>query len=398
MRACTAFLVLAAACGDNLANTTPDASQGVAPDGPTAGFAPVPTKDQPQVEKGPGTQLVTPKIVPIFFTGDDAIQAQTEQFLMQLASSPYWHTTTSEYGVGALTIAQTIVETSTPPTTDAALQTLIAQRLSGASPAWGTLDPQAIYAVFLPSGVVLDTGFGKSCQAFGAYHDEVTQQGAPNAVYALMPRCSGLDELTVATSHELVEAATDPHPETMTAWGDHMDGDHLVWEFTPGAELGDMCEYVHAAPQRLVGSFLVQRTWSNKSIARGHDPCVPVMTTPYVVAIPQLADDLSLSDGMGGTIMTKGVAIPVGMSKTIEVDLFSDAPADPFQVKAIDASTLQGQTGELTLSLDHDMGSPGDKLMLTITRNKAGVGGSEFVLSSRVNGGSVALFWGLVAD
>jgi hypothetical protein len=402
----SALLLMLAACGDNQAGLGPDAGA-AAPDGPHGTRDPVPTGDQPQVGKGPGDPLATPRVVPIFFANDATMQAQVEQFLAALAPSEYWHATTSEYGIGAPTIASTIVTTATPPTTDAALQQLLVQNLTGTNPAWETFDPNTIYAVYLPDGVVLNAG-GPSCQAWGGYHDEVTIQGAPPIAYALLPRCQGgLDTLTVVTSHELIEAASDPHPETATAWGDHMDPNHLVWAFTPGAELGDMCEYVHAAEQRDVGNFLVQRTWSNKSAKHGHDPCVPALATPYVVAIPQMTDDLSIPDGNGGTISTKGVSIPVGMSKTNELDLFSDVPVDMVQVKAIDASSLGGGGGggpggqsgpELVLTLDKDMGGPGDKMMLTIKRMKAGFGGNEFVVSTRVNGTSVALWWGLVAN
>jgi hypothetical protein len=46
----------------------------------------------------------------IFFA-DDPIQGQIEQFLSQLAGSPYWAATTSEYGVGALQTALSTVVT-----------------------------------------------------------------------------------------------------------------------------------------------------------------------------------------------------------------------------------------------------------------------------------------------
>src|SRR3974390_455510 len=68
MRARNAILAFCvAACGDNLAAQSPDASTtGGTPDAPATGFLPVPTTNQPQVQKGPGTPLATPRIVPIF--------------------------------------------------------------------------------------------------------------------------------------------------------------------------------------------------------------------------------------------------------------------------------------------------------------------------------------------
>ena len=209
-------------------------------------------------------------------------------------------------------------------------------------------DPQTIYAVFLPSG----TTFEGACTSYGGYHDEATSAQMTEFSYALMPRCTpqagtALDSLTSATSHELLEAATDPLPFSAPAWV-KLDDEHFIWGRTPGGELGDMCEYVQLADQVLVGNFTVQRTWSNISAAAGHDPCVPVLVTPYVGAAPLLDEDLMVTSHMM-TIMTKGITVPVSTSKTIEVDLFSDAKSDDFTVQAYDAAALLG-TGQATLS------------------------------------------------
>jgi hypothetical protein len=392
-------LVLAAACGSDRAHALPDAAPEVdaAPDaGP---FVEAPHDTPPQVVPLGGPVTAAPKIVPIFFQNDSTMQMGIEQFLAALATSSYWTTTTSEYGVGAMTIEPTIVSTDTPPTSDDALKTWLAAQTDGTHAGWPTPDGNTIYAVFLPSGVSISTPFGSSCSAFGGYHDE-TMSGTTKLIYALLPRCSpSLDSLTAVTSHELVEAATDPFPFTNGAYQE-TDPEHLVWSAIPGGELGDMCEYVAAAEQRLVGNYVVQRTWSNASAAAGHDPCVPVMSVPYRTAAPVLTEDvmIDLQDGTG-MHPTKGVQVTTGSSKTIEVDLFSDADASDWTLAAIDASELGGSGGELSLQLDQTTGHNGDKLHLTITRVKDGAGGgSEFVLSSRQNNHSVSLWWGYVAN
>jgi len=219
-------------------------------------------------------------------------------------------------------------------------------------------------------------------------------------IYALLPRCSStnIDSVTTATSHELVEAVTDPFPYTNGAF-QNVDPDHFVWGSTPGGELGDMCEYVGLADQRLVGTFAVQRTWSNAAARAGHDPCVPALTTPYLGAAPQLDELVTIDLGnQSGVVSTKGVQVPLGMSKTVEVALFSDAPADDWTVKATDAATVMGGDAELSFAWDKTTGHNGDKLHLTITRIKAGQGGSEFVVSSRINNVSTSLWWGFVAN
>jgi hypothetical protein len=392
---CLIALALLAACGDNVKLAPDAAPPDAAPDVPM--FAEAPHGTVPQVQTGGGPVLTAPKIVPIFFTGDSAIQTQTEQYLNALAASSYWTAVTHEYGVGALTIEPTIVSTDTPPTSDSMLQTWLASNLDGTHAGW-TFDPGTIYAVFLPDGVTLSTPFGDSRSAFGAYHDEAPGANSTKIVYALIPRCQGgIDSLTVSSSHEFVEASTDPLPETEPAY-QLVDNNHIVWEFTPGGELGDMCEYVGEAAQPLVGTFYVQRTWSNASAAAGHDPCVPALSTPYMSAAPMLTDDASFDDGTGMPKTTKSVQIPVGMSKTIDIALFSDAPTQPWTVKAIDAAQLSGSPKELTFSWDKTMGNNGDVLHLTITRVSAGMGGSEFLISSRPSGISDSIWFGYVSD
>jgi hypothetical protein len=390
--------VLLASCGDNIA-AQPDAAV-VIPDA-TPEFMEGPHANVPQVSSSGGPVTVAPKVVPIFFTGDATVQSQLEMFLAALVGSSYWTATTGEYGVGALAIAPSIVTTDTPVTTDDALRTWLVANTDGTHADWPTPDANTIYTVFLPAGVVLDMGGGNlSCVAFGAYHSEAMGANGQPIIYALVPRCDStlgtpVDTATVATSHELVEAATDPLPFTNSAFVE-LDPEHYVWSRTPGGELGDMCEYITAAPQRVVGDFLVQRTWSNASALAGHDPCVPVLATPYAGASPVLSDlTITTHNGM---MMTKGETIALGESKTIDVNLFSDAPGPDWTVGAYDAQMLLGGTPSLTFQWNRQYGHNGTKLRLIITRTKAATGsrGNEFVIASNVNNVIVAMWWGLV--
>src|SRR5690348_2621144 len=148
-------LATLAGCGDNLhPQETPDAA-------PPDAFAEASHAAPPQVVKGSGDVLAAPTVVPIFFANDPS-QATIEQFLGQLAASSYWSATTSEYGIGAITIAPSIVSQDTPPTTDTDLETWLTTN-------YPTPDPSTIYTVFLPPGVTLLQGTAKSCIAFGGY-------------------------------------------------------------------------------------------------------------------------------------------------------------------------------------------------------------------------------------
>ncbi len=402
MKYALAVVIVVASCGGNGTKAAPDAPA-VAIDAPvdSGPFVEAPHDMPPQVKSNGGPVMASVKIVPIFFHGDDVMQAQVEGFLAALPGSAWWTATTSEYGVGAITIAPSIVSQDTPPTTDDALKTFISSH-AGMTP-WPAVDATTIYAVFLPTGVTLTTPFGTSCQDFGAYHDEGALADQTKFIYALMPRCDpSLVSLTLATSHEFVEAATDPFPFTQGAY-QIVDDPHLVWELTPGAEVGDMCEYVFASRQGSVGTYTVQRTWSNAAAAAGHDPCVPALAAPYIGSAPLFTETLPLDPGDGtGVHQTKGVSVATGTSKTIEVDLFSDAPTTAdWTLVAIDTTQIAQNppAPELTFSWDVATGHNGDKRHLTITRMKDGTGGgSELIISTRINDRSQSLWWGFVAN
>jgi hypothetical protein len=383
------------ACGDNTS-------------GIDAGFVEGPHQSAPQVVMNGGPILAAPEIVPIFFAGDSDMQGQVEVFLQALAASSYWTAVVGEYGVAAPTVMPTIVSTETPPTTDDALRGLLESyfapppifELTTQPPdGWPRPNANTVYVVFLPAGVTLSAGTSVSCRDFGAYHDETADA---RIVYALVPRCptmhAPIDAITPALSHELIEAATDPHPQSKPGWIGVDDID-AVWDFTPGPELGDMCEYIAAAYQRLVGEHVVQRTWSNASAAAGHDPCVPTLGTAYVAAAPAL-DVITFAFPGGGSTKTRGIAVPNGESRTVDVQLFSDATTVDWAIVAQDvASVVQHLPAELEVSLDKPLGNNGDTLRLTIKRLKDGDGGgSEFVVRSRVNGTTNSLWWGLATN
>jgi hypothetical protein len=386
-------VLLLAACGAPSRATT-DAPTAIdvdaSPD--ASSFVEAPHGSAPQVRDRGGPVLANPRVVPIFFAGDAAMQAQVEGFLHALAASSYWHATTSEYGIGDLVIEPSIVASDAPFTTTNELEDWLRSRFDGTHPEW-TYNASAIYAVYLPDGVQLSNPAGVTCQAFNSYHLEVA--GNPKIIYAVMARCAGgLDQLTVSSSHEFIEASSDPFSFTQGAYQE-LDAEHEVMLFTPGPELGDMCQYLPTAAQRIVDNYRVQRTWSNLSAAAGHDPCVPTLSTPYRGAAPITHDDVIVGDGLGFTVMTKGVKVPMGTPQTIDVVLFSDAPTEAFPVSAVDvAGSVQGQTPELSFSWDRTSGQNGDTLHLTITRLKNGAGGSsEFMIAVGEQDAASAQWW-----
>jgi len=374
LRVLVAFALLACSA----AQPTPPADAGA-----DAGPPPAP----PQIQNQNGVVLASPRVVPIFFA-NDADQSKVEDFLHQLASSTYWAATTAEYGVGPLTVASSIVATDPPPATidTAGIETWLG--------AYATGDPNDVFAIFYPSSTVVDDAtFGTSCADFNGFH----YQGLADTqlVYAVLPRCpsagalTGFDALSASVSHELVEAATDPLLETSPAWV-FPDVDHLVWAFVPGAEIADMCDLEPQSFQPLVGSYVVQRIWSNASALAGHDPCVPAPSQPYFDAAPVLTAKQQITFD-GKILTTDGLDLAVGETKTIAVRLFADAPTSDWTVDAIDTSDPSG----FTFSWDTQTGNAGDTLHLTITRNSPG--SSEIAVTSTA-GSTTNLWFAFVAE
>jgi hypothetical protein len=131
--------------------------------------------------------------------------------------------------------------------------------------------------------------------------------------------------------------------------------------------------------------YTTQRSWSNQAIKQGHDPCVPAPAGEvYFAGVPVLTDTINL----GGGFTFKGVKIPVGQSKTIDVKLISDGPTGgPFQVDAFDASMFQGGGQNLDMSFDVAEGQNGQTLHLTINVLSANQYKAEpfFIVASQGN-------------
>lgn len=361
----------------------------------------------PQILNIGGSVMKTPKIVPIFYPGEPYVTELTT-FITNLAGSSYWTATTSEYGVGPVTAGASHTMATAAPTTidDAEIKTFLTTQLDGAH-GWGMPDPSTIYTIYYPSTTTITLMNATSCSAFGGYHNEVTI-GATRVVYAVMPRCSAggsdLDYLTSASTHEFIEAVTDPHPFTGAAFN-QPDDDHLVWALFPISEVGDMCTFNTGAEVNLLEiGYVVQRTWSNKAAAAHHNPCVPAPAgRVYFNSVPMLKDtvNIDLSGGMGGTgYPTKGVAVPVGTSKTIDVSLFADGSTGPWTVQAVDYEQyMKHASPDLSFAIDKTQGSAGDTLRLTITRNAAGAyGGSAFILSSSQGASNQNLWVGFAGN
>jgi hypothetical protein len=348
----------------------------------------------PQARSSSGPVLSTVKVVPVFFTGD-ALAAQLQDFLTKWLASSAWPAMVGEYGVGAATMG-TPVTVTTPPAakvSDADIRAFLGAMLDGTHPEWPPADGATIYVLYYPDTTTIDSGGDLSCKAFAGYHSELG-----NVVYAVMPRCapgsnlprtwSQVEALTYYTTHEIVEAATDPHPATQPAWNLTTQADN-AWSLAFfGGELGDLCQIMPDSPALLAGlPGGLQRTWSNRSIAAYHDPCAPASATdPYFVAVPVLPDTVVATYGLIDHPI-RGVRVGMGNTRTIDVQLLSDGPTTGPWTVAAKEFLPAGAKPTLTLALDRTSGQNGEILHLTLTVTaKDGSGASNFLVTSKLGG------------
>ncbi len=375
---------------------------------------PAPHAAPPQVIYYGGPVLAAPKLVPVFFSNDDATTVQQlTDFVNKIGGTQYWTAATSEYGVGPATSTQPVMLTEaapdtiddTPTGTDLGqLQDWLTAKLNADDPAWPTNDSNTVYILHYPASTTITASGQASCQAFGGYHGSTnldTNHNSADVAYAVIPNCgtfgnlNGIDALTGAESHEIVEACTDPYVDSPTLQPAYatVDDAHLYWmRVLGGGEVGDMCAQFPNAFQKFseVG-YVVQRTWSNKAAMAGHDPCQPPFEGEgsYFNAAPELKDTISTTF-QGQSISYKGVEIDLGDTQTIPLDLFSDGPVKaPWTVKGYDLSSAFGggtTMPELGMSLDATQGENGQKLHQTITVEMAGHRGTETFLIVNKNG------------
>jgi hypothetical protein len=352
--------------------------------------------------------LSSPEIVPVFFADDDGTTpGQVTAFLSALVTSPYWAGVVSEYGVGSASVLAPVSLTAAdnPPSTidDSQIQPWLMQKIGEADGGLPPSDENTLYALFYPAGTtVTQNGVLSS-----GYHSNLGNTPVP---YAVLPRLAvlsgsgpvgtlsltGLDALTFAATHELVEAATDP-----VGGGGYFgfDAAHAYWfDFLEG-ELADACQY--ESPTTL-GTYTVPRIWSNMAAAAGSDPCVPAPADQaYFNSAALFGTNVSWRLPFLGapSQVTQGVHIPVGGSATVDIEPFSTgATPGAWSVSARDLASLTGGQPQLQFTFDQTSAQVGVPIHMTIQVLSAGNGNiEEFEVLSTL--GSQTHYWfGIVGN
>jgi hypothetical protein len=327
----------------------------------------------PLVDYQGGTILTAPHIIPITVDGD-TMRADLEKFSSIITTSKWWDAVRNGYcdnngncvgqGDSGDPVHLATTDFTTTSFTDsstggaATLQDWITSMISsGKFPA---PTPNTLYAIFLPSdSYTVNLDGSTSCGEFGGYHNSYSYPGVAavdggaagvagaTVQYALVPRCGAEEITTVATSHEFIEAATDPHVGNDTAY--YMQDQ--LWGLE-GGEVGDLCVTQDNSDEYIESGFSVQRIWSNIAAKGSHDPCVPAPAGDVYFNVAPQSEQFSLK---------------VGAKKTIQLTAFSDAPTPNWTISGVDYAQEFEGTSTLQFDFDKTIVNNGTKVNMTVT-------------------------------
>lgn len=241
---------------------------------PDASTARATARSAPHLTFHGGKVLDAPGIVSLFAgkfwdtTKGKEQRASLERFA-QSWSSGLNLKTLKEYGVRmakALGGAAVSAESAPKRVTDNQIRSMVSEAVR--TGALKTDDPQAVFTVYLPPGTELVAPDGTSSrEGMGGYHMSFDTPDGRRLYYAAIAYSTAdngiditgkpLDNITVTSSHEWAEAATDPD----------VNNGKLGWYDERYGEVADIVIDIAQTPSQVFGrldGFAVQREWSEK--------------------------------------------------------------------------------------------------------------------------------------
>ncbi len=222
-----------------------------------------------------GPVLTHVNVIPVYWNSSVAYQSNLNSFYADVpGSSTIYSTLLTQYSsIGTGTRGTPYIDTKATGTfTDAQVQAELNRLFTaGVIPA-----PSAnnYYPVHFPTNVTITASDGtKSCVTWCAYHGTYVRNGV-NVNYGIIPDqgggCAGgcgsnslrVNNLTSVSSHELVEATTDPAVGLATTYASP-----LAWYDPTYGEIGDICNAQQATITANGISYVVQKEWSNSKAA-----------------------------------------------------------------------------------------------------------------------------------
>jgi hypothetical protein len=354
------FATLAGGCGSP-SNGTPGKDGSSHPDAGSTNidaFVAVAAPSPPYEESNPqgGPVLQNPKLVVVSFNGDPNA-AKLTRFAEWFPTSSLFTTELGEYGVGqgtfvgdgasggsACNAATGCVLTASlgSQVSDNTLQRDVDNAINGGQLPAPDPANETLYVILVPQGVTETGNAGTSCQDFLGYHFVDSAMGFP---YAIVPFCSNgipgvanADVQTIAASHEISEASTDPQ---INAWD--------IFGVPGGGEVGDLCAFQYLTQAVGSDTFYVQREYSTQAAVSGHNPCVPAPGAWFGVAPTQGANAV-VQVTAGSSASIDGIAFATAPIQG--AILPSAVPLDQFTSVSLDKQTYQpGQHATITVSV-----------------------------------------------
>ncbi len=233
--------------------------------------------DTPKLEYSDGPLIQHVKVVDVFYSPGFPHKTMLEDYYRAILQSGYFdwlaEYSATNYKIGRGTFVVSFEDTNANPTTvkqvdpETYLKGLLA---AGKLPA---PDDDTMYMLYFPSGIDPADDSGPSCISNGdycAYHSSYQAAGGQMIRYGVIPdleagACTqgcgppGFASFTDVSSHELVEAVTDPDG---SGWYDTGAPDTSSKNC---GEIGDICAVGGAQETGTIGGFIVQKQWSNKN-------------------------------------------------------------------------------------------------------------------------------------
>jgi hypothetical protein len=381
-------IALAVACGGSGSDDAADASSdgAVLDDAGADAFVIPPDQDPnvfpakhhplPIVSDEKGARLYTPELATVTFT-NDPMMTDIWNFGDVVAQGDWWNSVAVPYAfspamnTGGWELPDTVSGKTLDDVND--LQPLIQSAIDAAKLPKPTNESLFVFYFPATTTIVNRNGDHTCTNGVGGYHDVMTYRspGAPDQslAYAVIARCtSSLDDLTYAASHEIVEAATDPHPSTDPAF--YMIG-YYPWTGPGGGEVADVC--LGRGPSTATG-YTMARSWVNAAAKASHDPCQPA--TPGAIYFQTAIDtEMGAVTDSWGTYRSDGfINITHGTTRQITGTTFSEAalPNDltlvvGTPITASDPSMVGSIGAGITASISPTTANNGKTVVLTIT-------------------------------
>ncbi len=221
-----------------------------------------------------GPVLTHVNVIPVYWNSSVAFKTNLDAFYGAVVQSSIYTSLLPQYssiGTGTKGTSFTGTQTATSVTDSAVQSYLVSLMNAGSIPL-----PNAnnYYPVHFPPGVTIKDSSGKSsCVTWCAYHGtfQVSAGGTVlNVNYGIIPDqgggCAGgcggnaqrVNNLTSVSSHELVEATTDPAVGLATTLASP-----LAWYNATYGEIGDICNAQQSTVTVGGTTYVVQTEWSN---------------------------------------------------------------------------------------------------------------------------------------